>query len=325
MQRSGPGLPAAVLLAAWALPACNHVGGTKDHSFGDGDTDADTDADTDGDGDGDGDADSDADTDVDADTDNPLEPPAHCLEGPLEFADPLFESFIRYLIGKPEGDIVYEDVKDIESVTNFGESGPSFGDLTGIECFTSLVELNLPSNDVSDLSPLAGLTCLHFLDLDDNSIDDISALAGLTKLDELELQENAIADVSPLGGLDALSSLALDHNAVTDIGALAGMTGLQGLRINHNQISGIAAVAGMDALAALDMRGNLITDLGPLVANESLGWGSYVNAAQNPLSCTGQTANIQELVDRGVEIYCDCGTCYEPVKGTGPRNPHADF
>ena len=66
---------------------------------------------------------------------------------------------------------------------------------------TSLKELYLRGNGISDISPLAGLTGLNRLSLEHNDISDISPLAGLTNLKWLAVNQNEISDFSPLGGL----------------------------------------------------------------------------------------------------------------------------
>jgi len=52
--------------------------------------------------------------------------------------------------------------------------------------------LNLQSNNISNLIPLAGLTNLTNLYLHNNNITDLTPLAGLTDLEELYLQDNPI-------------------------------------------------------------------------------------------------------------------------------------
>ena len=64
--------------------------------------------------------------------------------------------------------------------------------LTGIEYSTNLLELFLPDNQISDISPLARLTNLSYLLLSGNQISDISDLARLTSLDYLTLNSNPL-------------------------------------------------------------------------------------------------------------------------------------
>ena len=83
--------------------------------------------------------------------------------------------------------------------------------------------LDLESNRISDISPLASLTSLADLDLTHNQISDISPLASanLTSLTELDLWGNQISDISPLASLTNLTELWLGANQIGDIKPLA--------------------------------------------------------------------------------------------------------
>ena len=79
--------------------------------------------------------------------------------------------------------------------------------------------MNLWSNSVSDLSPLAGLTNLTWLGLTTNSIVDISALESLVNLEELYLEDNSITDFSALvnnSGLGKGDKVLVSGNPLTN-------------------------------------------------------------------------------------------------------------
>lgn len=61
-----------------------------------------------------------------------------------------------------------------------------------ISRMTSLSELNMEEDDISDVSPLSGLVNLKTLDLGWNKIKDLSSLATLTQLRELEADDQHI-------------------------------------------------------------------------------------------------------------------------------------
>jgi len=68
------------------------------------------------------------------------------------------------------------------------------------------------------VSPLADLTSLAELYLWDNQISDISALASLTSLTELDLHSNQISDILPLvqnAGLGAGDTVDLKSNPLS--------------------------------------------------------------------------------------------------------------
>ena len=88
--------------------------------------------------------------------------------------------------------------------------------MSALAGLTSLTELRLNDNNITDISPLAGLTNLERLFLANNKITDVSALAGLTNLIELSLRFNAIADISALVDLIDLKWLWLRGNLLND-------------------------------------------------------------------------------------------------------------
>ena len=64
---------------------------------------------------------------------------------------------------------------------------------------TSLTDLNLTYNSISDISPLSGLTGLAVLRLYNNPITDIGALRGLTSLTELHVHDLPdLSNIQPL-------------------------------------------------------------------------------------------------------------------------------
>ena len=120
-------------------------------------------------------------------------------------------------------------------VLDAGQAG--IASLVGIQNLTSLTNLNLDRNSITDLSALSGLHSVTDLSLYDNSITDIHPLSSLTRLRLLVLQRNSITDVSPLGELTELTSLLLGENSITDIGALDGLTSLASVNLNDTNAS----------------------------------------------------------------------------------------
>ena len=102
--------------------------------------------------------------------------------------------------------------------------------------------LNLSHKEIGDLSPvvknaLTGLTQLTELNLSSNELTDVSALVGLTQLTSLDLWSNELTDVNALAGLTQLTSLNLCSNELTDVSALAGLTQLTELDLGFNELT----------------------------------------------------------------------------------------
>ncbi|BAF60986.1 hypothetical membrane protein [Pelotomaculum thermopropionicum SI] len=198
----------------------------------------------------------------------------------VHFNDANLEAAVRDALGKLDGDITSADMAGL---TYLSAADRGIADLTGLEYAVNLQELDIWSNQITGISPLAGLTTLQ----------------------KLELSGNQISDISPLSNLSNLLFLNLGSNQISAISALAGLTGLQDLRLNENQISNIAALADLKNLQYLDLQKNQVSDLAPLVANSGLGEGDIVDLTGNPLDTTPGSQNmldIQALQARGVNV-----------------------
>ncbi len=82
-----------------------------------------------------------------------------------------------------------------------------------------LSQLDLQSNEITDLWPLSGMSGLDWLFINNNEITDISPLSGLTDLELLLLQDNEISEIWPLSqnaGLDEDDLVDLRHNPLDD-------------------------------------------------------------------------------------------------------------
>ena len=199
-------------------------------------------------------------------------------------------------------------------------------DISPLSSLTSLGELTMERNAVSDLTPLAGLPIVSMF-LADNEVTNVSWVASLPELDSLYLEGNPVAslaglssasltllhlegvplrDLSPLGSLSSLDNLLLRRCSITSIDGLA--TALDGRPLNlvdirYNSIVDISPVRRIDA-SSIGANDNLITDLSGLVnLPERL---EYFGVANNPIDCDAQStaiANLRAQVDY-IEIDC---------------------
>ena len=88
--------------------------------------------------------------------------------------------------------------RELSSLTELSVDTNEISDLKPLESFTKLKELDLGWNKISDLKPLKSLTNLTVLKLHDNQISDIKPLESLTNLKRLNLHTNKIIDIQPL-------------------------------------------------------------------------------------------------------------------------------
>ncbi|HEY8500149.1 MAG TPA: tetratricopeptide repeat protein [Clostridia bacterium] len=177
----------------------------------------------------------------------------------IQWKDAEFERLIREYLGKPSGDIYYDDVKLIERIEIWGEiiikdndeyrvnsawrDGFSLNDgtergrtgkirsLADLEHFTSLKYLtvnyqeNLSISALEDTETIDCLKRLKNLDLFADNISDISPVSGLIALETLDIGGNNVTDISPISMLIELRNLSL-----TDIKQLSSSEPLRGLR-----------------------------------------------------------------------------------------------
>jgi Leucine-rich repeat (LRR) protein len=107
--------------------------------------------------------------------------------------------------------------------------------------------LDLSSNEISDLNPIAGLTNLTSLDISDNLLED-----------------PAPASAPQVGLIHVLSES--QPNAETGVlDALSAMSKLKALSLGNNKIRNLEILENLVLLTEVDLSNNLVTDLTPLV------------------------------------------------------------
>ncbi len=183
------------------------------------------------------------------------------------------------------------------------------GDISPLAGLRSLANLELGYNNISDIGPFAGLTRLTILNLPDNNISAVSPLAGLTRLKILDLARNNISDIKPIAGLTDLYSLRLSDNSISDISVVAGLTKLTELYLSDNNVSDISAVAGLTNLTQLSLGGN-ISDIAAVARLTKL---TRLILWRNNISDISAVAGLTDLTDLGLES--NSITDISPVSG----------
>ncbi|MCL1791681.1 MAG: leucine-rich repeat domain-containing protein [Peptococcaceae bacterium] len=153
------------------------------------------------------------------------------------------------------------------NVTNLELFSNDITDLTPLKSLTGLRDLGLRRNKVIDYTPLKSLASLRSLDLSLNNISDLTTLKGLTSLTsltKLDLYANKITDITPLKSLTNLTELVLIDNNVSDITPLKHLTKLEVLTLASNNISDISPLRLLTSLEDLNLDSNKISDIEPL-------------------------------------------------------------
>ncbi|HOG01773.1 MAG TPA: hypothetical protein PKW29_11775 [Clostridia bacterium] len=191
-------------------------------------------------------------------------------ESIVEFTDPLLEELVRKAMNKPDGDIA---IAEAEAVTELElgidwqqEPAPNsqIKDISGLENFKNLENLNLHFHAIEDISPLSGLTKLRSLSLGGNPVADIAPLSNLTGLGSLTLFNCQAQDYTPLSKLSGLGMLLLDYSTISDVSMLSGLTELWWLGLANTQVSDVSPLSTLANLRQLQLAGCPITDYSPL-------------------------------------------------------------
>ena len=173
--------------------------------------------------------------------------------------------------------------------------GNGITEISGLSEVVSLRVLGLDYNNIPDLSPLADLTNLTDLSLSDTNVPDLSVLSDLINLTHLRLITTNTADLSPLSGLTNLTSLTLSHNSIADLSPLAELTNLTYLNFWENQIEDISALSGLTNLTGVGLGLNNVTDISALSGLTKLETLWLNNNNVTDISSLAGLTNLTEL------------------------------
>ena len=185
----------------------------------------------------------------------------------VHIPDPNLRSAIHDALNIPRGTpITRDDMLELVRFDAGNRDGNSdIASLSGLEYATNLVDLALPHNSFSDISPIAPLEKLFVLNLRNcHSIEDISPLQNLHNLGILMLTKSRVSDLRPLSGLTQLGLIELKGNQIVDISPLASLINLQRLVLEGNQIVDFSPLSNLVNLEFLWIRNNPGTDYTPL-------------------------------------------------------------
>ncbi|MCY3744268.1 MAG: cadherin domain-containing protein [Candidatus Poribacteria bacterium] len=199
------------------------------------------------------------------------------------------------------------DFSGLSTLTNLNLQNNSITDIAPLEDLTTLTWLYLNNTSISDISALEDLTSLTYLNLGNTSISDISALENLTSLTSLFLSDTSISDISALENLTFLTGLWLNNTSISDISALENLTSVALLNLSGASISDISALENLTSLLWLLLEGNPISDYGPLRRLMRANWlvSIDININNNiPVFSDGDstTRSVAENTEAGINI-----------------------
>ena len=216
-------------------------------------------------------------------------------------------AFINAVVGQVEWEVTNGTVllteankQAIKKVTSLDIYNKSLTDISGIEYFTNLTELNcgnnrltaLPVENLTNLTslscdnnrltalPVKDLTNLTSLRCNNNQLDELP-VGNLTKLTELSCSYNQL-DELPVGNLTQLTVLNCGTNLLTELD-IKKLTQLKTLYCDNNQLTALP-VENLTLLTDLNCTKNRLSELDiTSVTNlKSLYCGNQTDAAGDP-------------------------------------------
>jgi leucine-rich repeat protein SHOC2 len=191
----------------------------------------------------------------------------------------------------------------------------------GIAKLTNLKDLELSTNNISDLSVLSHNRQLQKLYMPGNMVTDFSPLVQNTQLKQVVLFKNNITSLpTSLEGLEQLEELDLRFNQLTELtAAIKHLKSLKKLSLDDNNIKSIPAEIGqLKSLELLTIRGNGITELpDELFELPNLRILDVVGNNLKTLSPKMYTSNIQEI---SITQYGDGGFEFKAESFAKMRN-----
>lgn len=168
--------------------------------------------------------------------------------------DWLRQEFITILGDDGSGE---PDFSKAAEITSLDLSNGYIRDLSGIQYFKNLEELNIANNEVSDLSPLFGCAKLKKLNASGQYISNLGVLSTLRELTELNLADNELTTLSSLKELAGLQKLDVSGNEIVVFGTAGKLQNLQYLNIADNPMKEIdlSTLSGLANLTELNVSG----------------------------------------------------------------------
>ena len=144
-------------------------------------------------------------------------PLSNSVEAPITFGSKAVETLVRKLVGMPEGELCYSNVKNI---TALDLSGMKLTKVDFLKYFTGLKELNLSGNAITSLEPIRYLTNLEVLNISGNKITTLEPIRRLPVLRELYAASNLITTTDDIEQITTLEVLDITKNKIKDISGL---------------------------------------------------------------------------------------------------------
>jgi hypothetical protein len=259
-------------------------------------------------------------------------PPVNC--DPVTFADNKLEDAVRTALDK-SGPLTLDDMA---SLTTLNAAGYAVADLSGIECFTEITDLNLgyggsPSK-VTNFTPLRYLQKLNKLNLTGNAVQTLEPLGELPNLQRLilsnavdavsltplakapalvrlDLDSNELGDLTPLGSIATLREVWFTSTKFTAPNSLSALTQVERLYVGGTQLADATPLAGLTQLTELTLNSN--ANLANFNALSTLVNLTRLDAASTGISSATAIGSMTKLTH--LDLYFDNIADISPLQG----------
>lgn len=142
-------------------------------------------------------------------------------------------------------------------------------EVTSLDCLTTAEmpwcqRLDLSTNKLGQLPPLAALERLRFASFASNTITTLEGFGDHRTLEELQLQENQLTTLAGLGTLHSLKKLVLSGNQLTTLEGLNAPV-LRELDLGRNKLASLEHIDGAPELKDVDLSENQLSAEDPLL------------------------------------------------------------
>lgn len=221
----------------------------------------------------------------------------------------------------------------LSRVDDWGLNGLAVSDLNVLADFTALTKVRLRANGVRDIGPLLDIDGLEYVDLAENPLSQASMETYAPMLEERGVRVSGIHScggfqdsnlcwfvkgrlfrIAELKWID-ISTAPLTVGAVKDLAGIETVENLEVLLAGGNEIVDISPLAKLGQLRSIDLHRNAVRNIAPLIENDGLGSGDWINLRGNPLDEISIARHIPTLLKRGAQVDFDLAA--DPVEADG--------
>lgn len=136
--------------------------------------------------------------------------------------------------------------------------------------FRTVKVVDLVSESISDLSPLAALKNAEWILLNHTQVRDLSPLVRLKNLHTLDFYDTPVSDLAPLAEMDCLKDLDFCGTPVSDLAPLADLKNIEAIDLRSTRVRDLSPLANLHSLKHIELSSTPVRDLSPLAGLNNL-------------------------------------------------------